>query len=204
MSDFVFEIVDALPSTPAGQGVGDDHVAEALDRLCEQFRGKPKIAALLTGLASPMQDIEAALRQLLLERGVYTAAGAQLDVIGRIVGQARLGMADGDYRRFLLARITANRSNGTSEDLLRVARLVINDATVNVRIVTQGPAALVVRVNEDALSDDVATILMRFLRASATGGVRVLLESSTEPPGDVLRFDVGPGFDVGHLATVRE
>ena len=59
-----------------------DHSGKMLARLAEEFR-KPRISAILTGEAAQYQAIEDAFWQLLVERGVDTAVGNALDVLGR-------------------------------------------------------------------------------------------------------------------------
>ena len=101
-----------------------DHSGKMLARLAEEFR-KPRISAILTGEAAQYQAIEDAFWQLLVERGVDTAVGNALDVLGRIVGEPRQGALDADYRLRVRARIRVNRSDGTIEDIIEVVRLLI-------------------------------------------------------------------------------
>lgn len=159
-----------------------DHVARAISRLCEQFRDKPNILALLSALVTPAIDLEAAFLQLLTERTVDTAQGAQLDVLGKLVGQPRNGLGDEDFRRYIRARIAMNQSDGLTEDLLTVARLVINDDAAAYRLDNQGIAALVLRIDDIDLPNDLANIVISFLRDTVAAGVRIILELS--PGGD--------------------
>lgn len=46
-------------------------------------------------------------------------------MIGRVVGQDRLGLSDDDYRSYVRARVAAHRSTGTFEDLIKVVSLVM-------------------------------------------------------------------------------
>lgn len=159
-----------------------DHTAEALDRLCQQFADKPQIVALLTALTGTVQDVETALWQLLTERSVDTATGVHLDAIGALVGQARASIIDEDYRRFIRARIATNRSRGTIGDVLRIAQLVLNDPAAYLEIDNQGAAAYVLRVNDIAITDDLAEVLIDFLRSATADGVRAILEYHTADP----------------------
>lgn len=54
-----------------------------------QFASSPRLEAIVRALYPPMQMSQDALRQLLDERWLDTAVGAQLDGIGQIVGQSR-------------------------------------------------------------------------------------------------------------------
>lgn len=158
------------------------HTDQALARLCQQFVGQPNIAALLTALTGTVQDVETALWQLLTERSVDTAVGVHLDAIGAIVGQDRNGLIDEDYRRYVRARIATNKSRGTIGDVLRIANLVLNDPAAYLEIDNQGAAAYVLRVNDVTITDDLADIMIDFLRDATAAGVRAILEYHTASP----------------------
>lgn len=172
----------AAPPIVEDAVVGDgsiDHVAAALTRVCEQFKKSPNYLAFLTSLVTPIQSVENAMRQLLLERDIYTAIGDQLDTLGKIVGQPRNGLSDTQYRRYLLARIGTSKSNGIVEDLLAISVLVVNDTDVLHTIETQGIAALVLSLTGDVVTDDVAEDLIVFLRDAVSAGVRIIIEYYT-------------------------
>lgn len=162
-----------------------DHTAQALNRLCQQFRDQDNISALLTALTGTVQEAETALWQLFTERSVDTATGVHLDAIGKVVGQERASLIDEDYRRYIRARIATNRSRGTLGDVLRIALLVLNDPDAYLEIDNQGAAAYVLRVHDVATADDLAAVLLDFLQSATAAGVRAILEYSTEDPEDV-------------------
>jgi len=66
-----------------------DYVNEARALITEQFRGQPIMDKYLRLLLSGVLDVQEVLRQLQQQRSIDTAVGAQLDVIGDIVGQPR-------------------------------------------------------------------------------------------------------------------
>lgn len=148
------------------------------------------IKLLLRGLVGPAQEIENALQQLLTLRGVDTAEGAQLDVLGRVVGQLRNGMVDDDYRRLIRARISVNRSKGTIADVLTVADLVVDDALASLVVDNQGRAALVLRIEDQPVTAGVAALTIKMLKDTVAGGVRIILESSPQPIVNWLVMDV--------------
>lgn len=158
------------------------------------------IEKLLACVIAPDQDIENALQQLKAYRFVDTAEGAQLDIIGRIVGQEREGLGDDDYRRYIRARIAANNSDGTTEDLITVGFLVVYSENATFTVTQEGPATARFRVGGLAVTADLATILFKFIGAAKSAGVRIVLEWSSSAPGDTFTLDAGPGLDVGHLA----
>jgi hypothetical protein len=180
-----------------------DHVASALARLPQQLRGKTRLEALVTSLAEAGQSVEDALMDLFLLRYIDTATGTQLDVIGSIVGQARLELSDADYRRFIRARISTNRSTGTGRRIIRIARLILNDSTLGVVLTNYGTAAYRVRITDGAVTDAIADILLSFLTEATVGGVRVLVQVMTEGPAGSFRFDAGPpGLGFGYPARL--
>lgn len=137
------------------------------------------------------QKIEDALQQVYSGYWIDEAVGSQLDVLGDVVGQARGGMVDDDYRRLIRARVSVNRSKGTIEDILTVARLVVDDDTVTYQIDNQGMATVVLRLMGAAVSSDlVRNLLLPMLRSTVAGGVRIIVEWSDSPPADWLIWDV--------------
>lgn len=163
------------------------------------------IEKLLSSIIEPAQTIEDTLQQMASERFVDTAVGEQLDIIGRIVGQGREGLADADYRRYIRAKIAANNSNGTVEDLLTVAFLVVYDVSVTYQVHNQGIAAAVLRLNGAAVTSNTANILIRFLGLAVAGGVRVILEYSDQAPATWFKWDtVGQGWDNGKFVDALD
>jgi hypothetical protein len=66
-----------------------DHEAQAISRLLTQFREAPQLHGYIKALMSEANPIECAIIDTLAGRSLDTAVGAQLDVIGEIVGQPR-------------------------------------------------------------------------------------------------------------------
>ena len=92
------------------------------------FKGGARNLAINTSIAARMQELENALWQLFTERGVDVAVGDALDKLGALVGVARDGLLDDDYRRLVNARLLSNRSDGTGDLLLQVINL-LSDTT---------------------------------------------------------------------------
>lgn len=158
------------------------------------------IEKLLSILIAPAQDIENTLQALKLERFVNTAVGAQLDVIGRIVGQDREGLADADYRRYIRARVATNNSEGRFEDLILIATLVIFDNLATYVVTNEGTATVRLVVDNVVVTDAVAAILFKFAQEAVSAGVRLVLEWYPSAEAGLFQFDAGPGFNQGHLA----
>lgn len=164
----------------------ETHVDDALARFQQTLKDQPNLAAFLTAVVAPVQDIEDAMQQLLTERSIDTAVGAQLDDIGAIVGQPRNGLADDVYRRYVRARIMTNRSRGIVEDILQVARLVLDDPNVTLTLRTWGYAGFNLTLGAVETADDLAAIVLAFVKDASSAGVRVTLSYSETDPTDCL------------------
>lgn len=167
----------------------ESHATEALDRLCELFKAKANLRALLTVWCGPIQAFEDVLYQVLTQRTVDLAVGVQLDMLGVIVGQPRGGLVDDDYRRYIRARIRTNRTSGTINQILAIARLIVNDTDAVIRLEPSYPAAAVIRITGILFDSAIAEALVFFLRDAAAGGVRLVLEWSTVAPEDTFFWD---------------
>lgn len=104
----------------------NDHEDEAINRLAYQFKDKPRIAGLITSFVEQYQIAENVFFDLIQERTLFTAVGDQLDGIGAIVGEARKGRNDTDYRLGIMARIAINTSKGTPENFIAVFALLVS------------------------------------------------------------------------------
>lgn len=67
----------------------DPYLEVARTRYTEQFRGKPVFDKYIRLLLSGFEELQEVARQLQQERSIDSAVGAQLDVIGEIVGRPR-------------------------------------------------------------------------------------------------------------------
>jgi hypothetical protein len=212
MSDVqVSTLITRIKTGPASMNVGvplpvigtdvPDHVAAALGRLLEQDKNKTNIAKLLTSLVTPQQDLESALWQLLTQRRITTAIGAQLDALGKLVGLARNGLSDTDYRVFIYVQIAVNTSRGRHEDLIAIAKLALQNTAALIEVKNQPVAQVVARVGLITTTDTLGSQLAGFLQAAAAAGVRVVTQWSNNSPGTTFTFDIGPGFDVGKMAS---
>ena len=76
-----------------------DFYAEAKERYTEQFQNKPVFDKYIRLLLSGFEIIQNTLKALQTERSIDTAVGAQLDVIGEIVGRPR-GVVSGAINKY--------------------------------------------------------------------------------------------------------
>ncbi len=109
------------------------HVADGLAHLAYQFQDLPHFEAILTAWLNRIQEIEDVLWELIDERTIDAAVGVQLDGIGAIVGEPRLGKTDDEYRLFIKARRLVNLSSGTVPELIEILGL-LTENTIEYRV----------------------------------------------------------------------
>lgn len=186
-----------------------DWTARARSRLYQQFRDKPKLLAVVDAYAAQLQALEDTGQALSLilsidpitddpESPLYgIGRGAQLQRVGRIVGQHYTGEAEDLYRLRLRARIRANKSSGTPEELYAVYQALMAGAG-HAQIEPSPPAGLVFHAN-DALTDPEAALLLTFLVDAKVAGVRLWLEWQTTDAAHAFAFasDDYPGLGFG-------
>lgn len=198
--DFLFGVEHGIvPTTPTQDGLSyvEDHANDGLDLLLEQFKGKPNLEAWLAVLLGQVQDIEAALWQLLTERDIDNAYGAQLDGLGSIVGERRNGREDEVYRTAIRVRVAVLRSNGRVEELIAILVLLFGtELDVWIR---ESQMALEVELRSETGVNTTPALVIRILRAAKAGGVRLDLGYAVGDPDATLRWGDYEGSDVGGL-----
>jgi hypothetical protein len=170
------------------------HVTEAISLLTDVFRGGDVNKALLSSYIKEIQALEAAAFDVIEGRQLPTAENAQLDSIGDLVGEPRLGRDDDTYRAAIKVRIRINRSQGKAEDVIDVVRLIVGAGLFDYTEVY--PAGFYVtvyntdfgRVIQDAISKT---------RAAATRGV--LLSSPSEVENVLIWDSEEGGTDNGNV-----
>lgn len=194
---------------------------EDLARVIAYIRGltptlTPDVEALLALLTpdeiigivlnSTMPDLEATIVALESAWDVRVATGARLDAVGKKVGRARAGLDDETYRRYLLAQISVNRSSGTREEHIRIARLILDGAspTSAARIIVQnaGIATFTLTVEDVSLAATVADVLLDMLTQATSDGVRCVVQY-TPDEGSAARYDTGI-YDTNTYWAARE
>lgn len=152
-----------------------DYVQRTLDLRIQQFKEKPRIAAIITALASQIQEIEAAAFQLLTQRSLFTAVGVQLDQIGNILGLARLGLSDNDYRAQLGGQILINTAQGDTERIIEIVRILTGSSFVAFHDLTPGNG----EVGFDGTITQTEAIFKAKIDSAASAGVRLILVEGT-------------------------
>lgn len=97
-----------------------DHSDRAKTLLLSQYREKPNFNNVVEIFAAKIQDLETVYFDLLLNRALDTSVGVQLDGLGDILGEERIGRSDTAYRTALGIRIKINISSGEPETLMEI------------------------------------------------------------------------------------
>lgn len=148
-----------------------------------------KYQKFLAALITPFQDLEDANQQLLVERRIDTAVGVQLDIIGKLVGCAREGVTDDEiYRRRIRATVCVNKSDGIIEDILTVSDLVVYDDDAYYHVTAVGIAAVELVIEDIVVEYELAGVLIKLLRRTVSGGVRLVLEFWTATEDEMFAF----------------
>lgn len=197
-----FPLVDELePILESGpiDGTALERVEDACEHakslLLPQFRGKPRLEALLCALTSAVSDIEAVTWDVLTQRWIETGEGVQLDMLGGILDLRRAGWGDDTYKALLSAWVLVLRSTGTRPDLLRILEAM--GVTLSLTTIAQsGTAAFIVTLGEVMTVPEPEDIF-RFVDTARGAGIRFdlefiasdLAEAFTLADGDVEQAD---------------
>jgi len=155
----------------------------------------PNLNAFLRALLRQVQYAEDAFYSVILSRFIGYASGVQLDAIGRLVGEARLGRSDdAEYRSAIRLRIFVNGSSGRPEDIIYVARQWTGFEVVNYEDLPQSSGAGGnYRIVIPGWTLDSGELLA-FLQSISPAGVRIVSVDNT--------FDYVP-FEMGDVMGTR-
>lgn len=177
----------------------DDWQRRLRGRLAMQYRGTNH-DGLADAIGRQAQAIENAAQALLriyyidpvtddVTSHLYgVGRGVQLNRIGAIVGQERGGVSDAVYRLYLRARIAANRSSGTPENLFAVYQAMFAGAAELVYVYGHN-AAYVLRIDAPVLDGDEVAVALIFLGVAQAAGARGILEWTTADEDHSFAFD---------------
>lgn len=147
---------------------------------------KIKISDLCNCLfGNQCQDLENAARKLLYILNIDKSEGIQLDKIGTLVGQARLGYNDEYYRMLLKVKIGVNVSEGDMERIITLWKNLTNSDDVKLTEIL--PAKIKLETN--TYFDPAIMSFMKNIAAQAlAGGVGI----DTIIINDPTKFGFGP------------
>lgn len=172
---------------PGGDITPVDLCLDGLDRLMYQYADSALwrgwICAILEVFQGAEDDAEALRSQVL---AIDAAEGAQLNIIGRIVGEPRGGRLDASYRLALRVRVLANKSNGRTEDLISIALAWSGlDPSVSGQVVAREYYPAGVSITPLAAAAEPGELHKRLVQAKG-GGIDVA--SVHLPEGDAAGF----------------
>jgi hypothetical protein len=161
----------------------DDHTEQALGLLISQYRDKPRLSGLITAITNRLQEFEDCNWDVINKRlldyidrdgNLAHAVGAQLDTIGRIVGQGRGGQDDATYLIYIRAKIFLNKSRAKHDDVIKLLQLVeAADFTYS----EYYPCTVWIEFTEPTAADP--AVLVELARRAVTGGVQLFLANPT-------------------------
>lgn len=163
-----------------------NHKEAGLALLITQYQDKPRLAALLGAFLDEAQLLEDATWEVILGRLIDDAVGAQLVTLGRLVGQEPIGADDDEFRLYIKARIAVNSSDGTGDDVMNVAALLLEGSPWTYEELY--PASIIIEALE--LPGYAATIA-HLLKLARAAGVALSLHHSEAAEADTFAFADG-------------
>ncbi len=95
-------------------------------------RRKPRFCALAQAILSQAQDLETTIREIPAAYSPEGAGGVRLDALGSASGLPRPeGMADEDYRKYLLAKFALFNWDGTNETAQTLLESIFPGSTIS-------------------------------------------------------------------------
>jgi hypothetical protein len=149
---------------------------------------KIKISDLCNCLfGNQVQILENEIRKFLYILNIDNSEGEQLDNIGTLVGQNRLGYNDEYYRILLKVKIGVNISEGEIERILTLWKLL--SGSDNVRLIEILPGKIKLETDE-YFSEDIILFMKEFAKQALAGGVGIDTIMITDP----TKFGFSPGM----------
>ncbi len=170
--------------------------------LIQQYRDAttPGTVEVAVALRWEVQDLLTVLEAFFDAMMPPDALGVNLDRLGALIGEPRLGKTDTQYVPWILAKIRANRSSGTTEDIISVFLALIGNLDPGqVKVSEYYPAAIVVRLFTllGPIPGDVNSQLGQLLKLSKKAGVGAVVVYLTTDSAHTFSFDGGDGLGFG-------
>jgi hypothetical protein len=169
------------------------HNDEMLATLLQVFHDKEIIAAFLTALGAQLQELESAYWTILLKMYLDAAEGVNLDVLGRIVGETRVGREDDDYRIAIRARIKMNQCSGTIPQLLEILNILYPRGLFVFE--ERPPASFRIFLNGLNPTYPIVEYFDRVIRECKAGGVGFGWHHTDNTVGRTFRFSSSDAFE---------
>lgn len=176
-----------------------DYAERAKARILSQYREKPQLVALVMTLASAVQEVEAALFDVIEQTAVGTAVGSWLDQLGNIVGEERGGVGDVLYRRYINARIAANGSEGALENFIDVIEAWYGSPFPDLRLAELGRMNLEIDLADPDVSPESIDRLIKLLRDTKAAGVGLELFWQQDGASKIFTFSSSSSVETSAL-----
>lgn len=127
-----------------------------------------------------LEELDSNIREMSEQFDIDNASGAELDRIGKLLGEDRGGNSDDVYRQYIKLRTMLNTANGTIEDIIKFVKFFYSSETVH--LVPNYPAGL--RILHDGFNDtlDFNRIIKQIVGAGISYDTRELFNMSDEFP----------------------
>lgn len=176
-----------------------DYAERAKARILSQYREKPKLVALVMTLAAAVQEVEAALFDVIEQTAVGTAVGTWLDQLGNIVGEERGGVGDVLYRRYINARVAANGSEGTLEDFIDVITAWYGATFPDLRLAELGRMNIEIDLADPDVTPEAIDRLIKLLRDTKAAGVGLELFWQQDASSKIFTFSSSSSVETSAL-----
>jgi hypothetical protein len=184
----------------------NNHVAQALARLLQQYVNRPRIASIISSLVQQIQNLENAAYSInqgrqLFDGTTYPAVGEQLDELGTLVNVSRNGLPDSEYLVFILGTIAEDYSDGTRAAVTNI----INTFFMQSMLITMDnyPAEFDFEVAGSMLDPSLLPAVVNIIQNSLGGGIKLGFIATIDPTNGFTFSDAlnqitprpGNGFD---------
>lgn len=151
----------------------------------------PRLQGLIDAAVSEIQDAEVSASPLLTQRGLSTAYGDTLDIIGNIVGMPRGDRSDAAYRNAIEYQVTLNSSHGEPDTILVATQFYIDKSdSTSVAYVEKPEAKFALWFDATPIPDNIYNDISRLRPA----GVGQTLMYNVDQTGQWLMFEVETGY----------
>lgn len=158
----------ALYIFPTPHANPNSRIPYYLSLLTSEYQLAPKIKAFLTAILTPIDDLDACYDTMNAAFDLDSAAGAQLDVLGQIVGVGRVlpfqpsgganpTLDDGDYRLLIRAKIAQNEWDGTIESLYPIWQSLFPGGTIAILDNQNMTATIILAGSFTSITQDMIT-----------------------------------------------
>ena len=193
MTTPIFGLLPAQTQVEPGLQHATDHVARAIGVLISALRDKARFTRVVDIFVRPLQELEDVFWDLYANRRLSNATGVNLDVIGKIVKEARAGLSDNDYRAVLRVKGRVLRSLGTADDLIEITQLMLQSTAFTYAEFYPG-SVLITVIGTPVFS---ISLLSKFLRMAKAAGIRLDVAHTTTP---TRAFRYGPSTPTTNTA----